>query len=71
MGGTPFNTTTKMMDNKQLAVSGNGSGQKNPRQLNRTYIQEDNIHYENRHHSGSNASVRIKIGAILMELWHF
>jgi hypothetical protein len=32
-----------------------------PRQLNGTYIL----------YSGSNASVRIKIGVILMEFWHF
>jgi hypothetical protein len=41
-----------------------------PRQLNGTYIQEVNPHNEIRPHCGSNPSVRIKIGAILMELWH-
>jgi hypothetical protein len=42
------------------------------RQLNGTYIQEDNQQHESRLlHYGSNAFVRIKIGAMVMELWHF
>jgi hypothetical protein len=72
MGGTPFHTTANMMDKKQQTVSGNGSRQKkSPRQMNDTEIQEDHHQNDIRRHSGSNASGRIKIGAILMELWHF
>jgi hypothetical protein len=42
-----------------------------PRKLNGTYIQEDNQQHETRLHYGFNAFVRIKLGAILMELWHY
>jgi hypothetical protein len=72
MGGMPSHTTTNKMDNKQQIVSRNGAGQKcSARQLNGTYIQEGNEKHSHRLHSSSNDFVRIKIGAILMGLWHF
>jgi hypothetical protein len=60
------------MDNKQQTVSGNGSGKKcSPRQLNGTCIQKEKQQHESSLRSDSNAFVRIKIGANLIELWHF
>jgi hypothetical protein len=42
-----------------------------PIHLNGTYIQLQKQQNESRLQFGSNAFIRIKVGVILMELWHF